>query len=938
MPVITTIKVRRGTAAAWASTNPVLAVGELGLETDTGVLRYGDGTTAFSSLPALFGGTGSAALIGASSVPGLDGTNVQDMLESAQANIDAEELRAIAAEAAEEAARIADVNAEEAARTADVAALQAGKRGKTETIIRLRDFATGNGTDENLAIQAALTDLATAGRPGVLEIDKAPTEYLTSVPLVPPAGLRIFGAGSDVSVIRQASWGKPVFDLIDKDDVTVEGVGVTYTGDRTTQALPSFRGQAGRTYSAGIWTNGERNVFRDVRVTGFVIGVSCGNWNGASLAGYRVGNRIEGLVVDDVDWGVLFFGQDDFYFDVSGSYSLSPGSSDPSHLVYGSGVAADLATDNRQISIGPCMAWDGTGGHAYQLKNITGGRAVSLLARNCEGILNMLKVVGFSVPGLVETACAGTSGAGTIIVGSGCERVKIESPLIDMAVEQRVVTLAGSDCEMSNATVSVNRSTVSDNVEIDVTGTRNAIRRLKSVNAGAGGAILVNVATGADHVVEIASAVGHKKAVVVNAGATNALVSYDPTRVVPSVAAGDNARHTQVLEPTTVVRLDSANPSARTVAAGSFLPNYIQATRHGKVTFQVNDATGFTIPNPIEAALGAQLTIEVHNNTAGALGTITWGAAYDAALWVSPAAGERSSITFEWDATKWRHVASGGVRSASLADVQSFTANGTWTKPLGNFSKVTVRCVGGGGGGGSGRRGAAGTVRCGGGGGGGGGITTVTYPYSQVPSTQPVTIGAGGAGGAAVGTDDTNGANGATGGTTAWGTTGTAAAATYAAGGGPGIGGSAASGAGGTAGLGQLTVGTGGAASTTGGAGVVGGNGATAGGGAGGGLTTGNVAAAGGAGGTNRENPRTGGTAGAVDTNGGTPAVGSASWDPTGGSGGGGGGAHSATAAGTGGTGGAWGGGGGGGGASLNGTASGAGGVGGAGFCQVITE
>ena len=44
------IQVRRGTAAAWTSANPVLAEGELGYETDTKKAKLGDGTTAWTSL------------------------------------------------------------------------------------------------------------------------------------------------------------------------------------------------------------------------------------------------------------------------------------------------------------------------------------------------------------------------------------------------------------------------------------------------------------------------------------------------------------------------------------------------------------------------------------------------------------------------------------------------------------------------------------------------------------------------------------------------------------------------------------------------------------------------------------------------------------------------------------------------------------------------
>jgi hypothetical protein len=44
------IKLRRDLAATWTSTNPTLAAGEPGFETDTRKIKYGDGTTAWTSL------------------------------------------------------------------------------------------------------------------------------------------------------------------------------------------------------------------------------------------------------------------------------------------------------------------------------------------------------------------------------------------------------------------------------------------------------------------------------------------------------------------------------------------------------------------------------------------------------------------------------------------------------------------------------------------------------------------------------------------------------------------------------------------------------------------------------------------------------------------------------------------------------------------------
>jgi hypothetical protein len=51
------IKIRGGTAANWTSVNPVLAIREIGFETDTRKHKYGDGVTAWNSLPYAAGQT-----------------------------------------------------------------------------------------------------------------------------------------------------------------------------------------------------------------------------------------------------------------------------------------------------------------------------------------------------------------------------------------------------------------------------------------------------------------------------------------------------------------------------------------------------------------------------------------------------------------------------------------------------------------------------------------------------------------------------------------------------------------------------------------------------------------------------------------------------------------------------------------------------------------
>jgi hypothetical protein len=59
------IQFRRGIASLWTSTNPVLAEGEMGIETDTDQFKIGDGLTAWTSLS--YGGVAGAS--------GTNGTN-----------------------------------------------------------------------------------------------------------------------------------------------------------------------------------------------------------------------------------------------------------------------------------------------------------------------------------------------------------------------------------------------------------------------------------------------------------------------------------------------------------------------------------------------------------------------------------------------------------------------------------------------------------------------------------------------------------------------------------------------------------------------------------------------------------------------------------------------------------------------------------------------
>jgi hypothetical protein len=69
MAVVTQIQVRRGTASQWTSTNPTLAAGEWGFESDTGKVKIGNGSTAWNSL----GYTGAGDIEGVTAGTGISG-------------------------------------------------------------------------------------------------------------------------------------------------------------------------------------------------------------------------------------------------------------------------------------------------------------------------------------------------------------------------------------------------------------------------------------------------------------------------------------------------------------------------------------------------------------------------------------------------------------------------------------------------------------------------------------------------------------------------------------------------------------------------------------------------------------------------------------------------------------------------------------------------
>lgn len=82
-----TIKLRRGTTSQWSTANPVLAPGEIGVDTTLNQFKIGDGATAWSSLSFNIAPLNSPALTGTPTAPTANaGTNTTQIATTAFVN------------------------------------------------------------------------------------------------------------------------------------------------------------------------------------------------------------------------------------------------------------------------------------------------------------------------------------------------------------------------------------------------------------------------------------------------------------------------------------------------------------------------------------------------------------------------------------------------------------------------------------------------------------------------------------------------------------------------------------------------------------------------------------------------------------------------------------------------------------------------------------
>jgi hypothetical protein len=82
-------------------------------------------------------------------------------------------------------------------------------------------------------------------------------------------------------------------------------------------------------------------------------------------------------------------------------------------------------------------------------------------------------------------------------------------------------------------------------------------------------------------------------------------------------------------------------------------PIAVDASLGDSYSMSATNGTAFTMSAPTNGTTGQRITILIRNTSGGALGAVTWDAAYKLGTWTQPANGFYRAITFEYNGSNW---------------------------------------------------------------------------------------------------------------------------------------------------------------------------------------------------------------------------------------------------------------------------------------------
>lgn len=315
--------------------------------------------------------------------------------------------------------------------------------------------------------------------------------YFINRPITVSNKMVIFGDLRDEVVVQQLTWGYPVFDVLNADEVTISNMTLVSQQPRTYPNGFVSRGTDGFVNNSGIYSNSSKGIFEHLDIEGFTCGIFLSSWDGKGLYEQKIGNRITDIKVSRVDFGVLVTGQKNLWVDeIHGSYMQQKGSGAAPHLIYISDSTDPAYAWNENITIEHCYAENSPIGIAFQIGSVREGHLSGLYAKGCNGLIAMERVQNVTMDTLVALDDISPEAGSFFVKPKGvehlfCTHIRIES----LNPKARLMRLDGVYNRFEDIVLQTASTSINDIGIITMEGSDNVLAHvsISCRNADAGG-------------------------------------------------------------------------------------------------------------------------------------------------------------------------------------------------------------------------------------------------------------------------------------------------------------------------------------------------------------------------------------------------------------------------------------------------------------------